>query len=286
MAREPQLESERQAAQASVGGTLLLGLLLPGSGHAYVGRPGSGLTLALLVSAIATLGSLGAVVTESVVVWWTVVAVGIALVILSAVRAASLAKSGSVASSPHKRWGFVALVVLLLAGSNSARRMWVVESFVVTSPSMSPTLEKGARFVAAKFSERERSPRVGDLVVFTTDKVQPPSTYVKRVVAIGPGRVRFSDRRVEIEGRLVPQTPCATSSECVREETFDGRSYRLRVSGMIPEPPMKTVELAAGELLVLGDNRGESLDSFTFGPVRVSDVVGRVVLRWWGEGLL
>jgi len=30
----------------------------------------------------------------------------------------------------------------------------------------------------------------------------------------------------------------------------------------------------------MGDNRSESIDSRTYGPVRRSDVVGRVVLSW------
>ena len=34
-------------------------------------------------------------------------------------------------------------------------------------------------------------------------------------------------------------------------------------------------------VFVLGDNRGESVDSRSYGPVPLADIVGRVVVRLW-----
>ncbi|MFC6616828.1 S26 family signal peptidase [Deinococcus radiophilus] len=41
--------------------------------------------------------------------------------------------------------------------------------------------------------------------------------------------------------------------------------------------------LDAGEVWVMGDNRlvGSSLDSRTYGPIRVQDVVGQAKMRLW-----
>jgi signal peptidase I len=39
-------------------------------------------------------------------------------------------------------------------------------------------------------------------------------------------------------------------------------------------------------LIVMGDNRENSLDSRSFGPVPLSSLEGRVILRYWPIGLL
>jgi signal peptidase I len=41
------------------------------------------------------------------------------------------------------------------------------------------------------------------------------------------------------------------------------------------------VHVPAGQVFVLGDNRSDSIDSRTFGPVPADDIVGRVVARIW-----
>jgi type IV secretory pathway protease TraF len=45
------------------------------------------------------------------------------------------------------------------------------------------------------------------------------------------------------------------------------------------------VALGADEWFLLGDNRKVSVDSRDFGPVRGSQLVGRVVLRFHGGGV-
>ncbi|HBI35449.1 TPA: signal peptidase I, partial [candidate division WWE3 bacterium] len=46
----------------------------------------------------------------------------------------------------------------------------------------------------------------------------------------------------------------------------------------------RSVEVEAGHYVVMGDNRRNSLDSRVFGMVEASDIVGRVVFRFWPIG--
>jgi signal peptidase I len=41
------------------------------------------------------------------------------------------------------------------------------------------------------------------------------------------------------------------------------------------------VTLGPNEYFVMGDNRGNSLDSRSFGPIPADQIVGRVALRYW-----
>jgi signal peptidase I len=44
------------------------------------------------------------------------------------------------------------------------------------------------------------------------------------------------------------------------------------------------LEVPAGEVFVLGDNRGNSVDSRSFGTVPMEDVIGRVRQVWFSSG--
>ena len=44
------------------------------------------------------------------------------------------------------------------------------------------------------------------------------------------------------------------------------------------------MEIKDGYYVVMGDNRRNSLDSRVFGMVKASDIVGRVVFRFWPVG--
>jgi signal peptidase I len=44
--------------------------------------------------------------------------------------------------------------------------------------------------------------------------------------------------------------------------------------------------LASGQYFVMGDNRVNSLDSRSFGPVNEQDILGHVLLRYWPLNML
>jgi signal peptidase I len=79
-------------------------------------------------------------------------------------------------------------------------------------------------------------------------------------------------------------------------EVVEGRDGRVFVNGReliepyLPEDSFTSdfepVTVPEDHLFVMGDNREESLDSRSFGPVPVDSLVGRAVMRAWPPGRL
>jgi len=147
-----------------------------------------------------------------------------------------------------------AVVVLLVVA-----RMFLAEPLRVRSSSMSPTLRAGDQVLVDKYFTHGRMPHRHDIVVLSS-----PGTgelLVKRVAAVAGDTVGLDAGVLVVNGHAV------------HERYVD---YRLMV-GVYYGP----VRVPAGDVFVLGDNRPDSVDSRTFGPVPVSRITGRVLMRIW-----
>ncbi|MFF4601228.1 signal peptidase I [Streptomyces sp. NPDC001339] len=145
----------------------------------------------------------------------------------------------------------------------------VYRPYTVPTDSMTPTIEAGARVLAQQVDGSEI--RRGDIVVFQ-DSAWGDLPMVKRVVGVGGDKISCCTR----DGRLtVNGTPV--------EEPY------LQGSG--PASPVGfTAAVPAGRLFLLGDHRGDSLDSRGHltdggrGAVPRSAVSARVDARAWPLG--
>lgn len=173
------------------------------------------------------------------------------------------------------------LVALALAVGIKA---FAVQVFRIPSASMYPTLQVGDRVVVVKMFFDASSLRRGDIVVFIDpgERGKPDlRSYPEKVrdglaeALGGEGRNRHLIKRViGCPGQLV-----------------QGRSGQIFIDGKrIEEPYLPlgvttswegTVKLGPDEIFVMGDNRGASADSRVFGPVKLSEVVGRASVRIW-----
>lgn len=166
------------------------------------------------------------------------------------------ASSSTVRAQRSPMWVVLAAVVLVLL---VVARVFVAEPLRVRSSSMSPTLRAGDHVLVDKFLARGRMPHRRDIVV-----LRSPGTgelLVKRVAAVAGDVVGLAAGVLVVNGHQV------------RERYVD---YRLMV-GVYYGP----VRVPAGDVFVLGDNRPDSVDSRTFGPVPVNRITGRVLLRIW-----
>ncbi len=173
------------------------------------------------------------------------------------------ARSGSPAPLPGRRRSWqaplvaaVAVVLVVLA------LRFVAEPVRVSSASMEPTFGAGDHLLVRKRLLGGAQAHAGDAVVLRgRGAAGPHELLVKRVAAVGGDRVGIRDGRLVVNGVRV------TEAYVVHAEV-DGTYF-----GPVTVPD--------GSVFVLGDNRGDSLDSRDFGAVPTDRLVGTVLVRLW-----
>lgn len=151
--------------------------------------------------------------------------------------------------------------------------------YSVGASSMLPTLPPGEMVRVNRLAYHWREPRRGEIAVFATST----GPYIKRIVALPGERVAINAGHLAVNGVEADYDlagtgrlpPTGEEMELVRETVGD-TSYLIipeRNSISIPEHV-----LASDEFFVLGDHRGNSLDSRfkDFGPVERSRFIGPV----------
>ncbi|HEV3462913.1 MAG TPA: signal peptidase I, partial [Actinomycetota bacterium] len=165
-------------------------------------------------------------------------------------------------------------------------KTFLVAAFYIPSGSMESTLNISDRVLVEKVSYRFGDVERGDVVVFVHGEpglaapgpsnpvvgffsglgqaigVVPPSDrdFIKRVVGL-PGDT------IECEGGDLIRNGQRVAEPYLDQGTETQSCTRTTV------PP--------DELFVMGDNRSNSQDSRTFGPIKRKDVVGRAFVRIW-----
>jgi signal peptidase I len=183
---------------------------------------------------------------------------------------------------------FIVVAALSLA---LAVQAFAVKPYRIPSRSMEPTLKVGDRVLVDRASHRlGAQPQVGDIVVFhppagaiaepaacgspaTGEGSSAPcgrptaaesdETFIKRVVAVGGDTIALRDGHAIRNGRRADEpfaAPCGAAGGC---------DFPRAIT--VPE----------GDVFVLGDNRGDSLDSRFWGPVPVSWVIGEARAGYW-----
>ncbi len=106
-------------------------------------------------------------------------------------------------------------------------------------------------------------PERGDIIVFNPP-VRSDKPYIKRVIGLPGETVSVQDGYVYIDGQRLnepyidgPVTACGAQRQC--------------------DP----VTVPEGEVFVMGDNRTNSSDSRTFGPVNVDRIIGKAWITYW-----
>jgi len=130
-------------------------------------------------------------------------------------------------------------------------------ALVQDGPSMQPNLYRGDRVIVEKISYHFHQPRRGDVVV--VERPGGEVSLIKRVVALPGETIEVYDGHAYINGELIDE-PWV--------KNFGG-------------PNFAPLEIPAGHIFIMGDNRSNSRDSRAIGPIPIEDVKGRAWLVYW-----
>ncbi|MEZ4661443.1 MAG: signal peptidase I [Caldilineaceae bacterium] len=135
--------------------------------------------------------------------------------------------------------------------------LFLAQATIVYGRSMEPNLFEAQRLIIDKISYRFRTPQRNDIVVINMPIME--EMLVKRVVGLPGETVEIHHGIVLIDGQVL-------------DESFPHN---------LSEYDTPTITLGPLQYFVLGDNRGNSNDSRTFGSVQREYIIGRVWLRYW-----
>jgi signal peptidase I len=151
---------------------------------------------------------------------------------------------------------------------------FIAQPYQVQQNSMERTLEPGQYVLVDKLTPRWDAYNRGDVVVFNPPSswTSDPTPFIKRVIG-QPGDVVEvkDDGLVYVNGVALDEPYTFKNDQGVNEPTE-------------ASPDQTRWVVPAGQLFVMGDHRQKSADSRVFGPISISDVVGRAFLRYWPIG--
>ena len=166
------------------------------------------------------------------------------------------------------------VVIALALGAAMLVRLYVLQQFYISGPSMETTLFQNNRVLVNKMSYRLHSIHRGDVVVFdrvtTSNGTVAHDDLIKRVIAVENDTIEIKQCKVFVNGTEVAE-PYLDADQASLPNPID----RCRVVDM------PKVSIPKDQIFVMGDNRPESFDSRSFGTIPENLVVGRAFAVVW-----
>lgn len=159
-------------------------------------------------------------------------------------------------------WEIIKVVVISLAIIVPIR-FFVVQPFFVRGASMEPNFQNGDYLIIDEITYRFNEPKRGEVIVFRFPQ-DPKQFFIKRIIGLPGETIELNKKNVIIRNADNPSGFILDESDYLFQPITLG-SLRMKLDD--------------NEYFVMGDNRLQSSDSRRWGPVNVSLIVGRSVLR-------
>src|SRR2546421_3917361 len=152
-----------------------------------------------------------------------------------------------------------AALLALAAASYFVISRFVLQSVKVVGMSMSPTLRDSEHYLLNRWVFKVRSPHRADIVV-----IRDPADSgfsVKRIVAVSGDSIFLKNGDVYLNGHKLSEPYLAADTP-----TFTNSKYRDEM-----------IVCGKNQYFLLGDNRMNSADSRSYGPVSRGNILGLIV---------
>jgi signal peptidase I len=138
-------------------------------------------------------------------------------------------------------------------------RHFLIQPFYVKGASMEPNFYDHEYLIVDELSYRLRAPARGEVIVFRAPGAIK-QYFIKRIIGLPGETIEVNSGRILLNSKELQETYLP--------------SY-IKTNGEVKRTLLKD------EYFVMGDNRGSSFDSRSFGPINQSAIVGRALIRGW-----
>lgn len=148
--------------------------------------------------------------------------------------------------------------------------LFFMQPHQVSGLSMEPNLHTNDYVLTDKISYRLGTPQRGDVIVFHAPPAAhcPAGTgcdFIKRVMGLPGESIEVKDNGIYVNGSKLPE-PYLPDGTITSANAF--------TTGRV-------ITLGQDEYFVVGDNRTNSSDSRSWGPIPSKNIVGRAFFRYW-----
>ncbi len=153
------------------------------------------------------------------------------------------------------KFAIIALVIVIPV------RLFIAQPFIVSGDSMVPTFEDKDYVIVDEISYRFHEPNRGDVIIFRFP-LEPDRFFIKRVIGLPGETVILQGQTIKIKNSEHP-------------EGFEIDEPEIKVKSV----GHTTITLKDDEFFVMGDNRNNSSDSRSWGPLEEKYIIGRALIR-------
>jgi signal peptidase I len=156
---------------------------------------------------------------------------------------------------------------------------WVFQSYQVEGPSMMQTLQNNDRLIVwkvprtiARVTHQNYIPNRGDIIIFIESGLSQfgqdnDKQLIKRVIGLPGERIVVANGNLTVYNKDHPEGFQPDKAGNYKTVTVPADVHDIDIT------------LGKDQLFVCGDNRPDSLDSRTFGPIEAHQIVGKLSLR-------
>jgi len=164
----------------------------------------------------------------------------------------------------------IIIFIIIAFGVVLPFRLYIAEPYIVDGASMNPTFETGNYLIVDKLSYKISEPKRNTVIVFKYPS-NPKKDFIKRIIGLPGETVIMKNNIVSIineanpKGFIIDQS--YVTHHCLQTDKNCIISFEKK--------------LGIDEYFVLGDNRRESFDSRSWGPLNKKYLLGKPILRLW-----
>ncbi len=142
-------------------------------------------------------------------------------------------------------------------------RAYIAQPFIVSGASMDPTFSTGQYLIVDQITYRFETPKRDDVIILKYPK-NPETYFIKRIIGLPNETVSVKGGKITIINNEHPEGLSLDESYVIAQ-------HRTTESF--------SITLGPTEYFVMGDNRAQSSDSRTWGPLESKYIVGRPIVR-------